>query len=230
MLKPVLGSQLNLGSHLTRGLVGCWLMNEGSGTEVFDLSGYGRKMSFVNSPVWSSGKHGSAILLDDASDQYLTNASGIVTATPITFFALCYTDATGLNQQIIAVTDASTSDNHFRLQRRAATDGLSAVTRTNTAAGALSIGIPAVNTWFTAGAVFASPASRICYLDGIGGTEETTSLTPNAGNIDTTSIGAAYYNSTSNLHWSGKIALAMIWKRALFASEMALLHRAVFQI
>jgi len=46
LLKPIRGSRL-IGNHpLARGLVGCWLFNEGSGNTVFDLSGNNRLLTF----------------------------------------------------------------------------------------------------------------------------------------------------------------------------------------
>lgn len=38
--KPPLGSQINWGHPLSKGLVGCWLFNEKSGTKVFDLANF----------------------------------------------------------------------------------------------------------------------------------------------------------------------------------------------
>ena len=41
ILKPPKGAMLNRGHPLSRGLKGCWLMNEGGGKIVNDLSGNG---------------------------------------------------------------------------------------------------------------------------------------------------------------------------------------------
>ncbi len=60
IIKPVLGSQLNLGRHLSKGLVGLWLLNEGSGNKVFDLSGNRNDGTFTGMVDWVSGKFGSA--------------------------------------------------------------------------------------------------------------------------------------------------------------------------
>jgi hypothetical protein len=37
--KPARGEQINKSRLLARGLVGCWMMNEGTGDKVFDLTG-----------------------------------------------------------------------------------------------------------------------------------------------------------------------------------------------
>ena len=39
--KPPLGIQIDWSNPITKGLVGCWLFNEGSGDKVYDLSGNG---------------------------------------------------------------------------------------------------------------------------------------------------------------------------------------------
>lgn len=68
LLKPIRGAQLNKSHPLARGLVGCWLLNEGSGKIVNDLSGNGNTGTFVNDVSWSSGKCGSAVYLPLATD------------------------------------------------------------------------------------------------------------------------------------------------------------------
>lgn len=71
MLKPVLGSRLQLGHPLARGLVGCWLFNEGTGNKVADLSGNKNDGMFQGtSPSWSAGKFGSTVLLP-GTDEYI---------------------------------------------------------------------------------------------------------------------------------------------------------------
>lgn len=61
--KPLLGRQINWSDPLTRGLVGCWLMNEGSGGRINDYSGNGNHgiVSADNAPVWTGGESGPAL-------------------------------------------------------------------------------------------------------------------------------------------------------------------------
>jgi hypothetical protein len=54
--KPPLGSQINWSHPLSKGLVGCWLMNEGSGDRIYDLSGKGNNGSLVGAnTLWNPG-------------------------------------------------------------------------------------------------------------------------------------------------------------------------------
>lgn len=60
-LKPCLGSQLQMGHPLTKGLVACWLMNEGSGIYVNDFSSHSHPAIFSNAArvsVWSPTLYG----------------------------------------------------------------------------------------------------------------------------------------------------------------------------
>jgi len=73
--KPLPGTQLNLDHPLAYGLVGCWLMNEGSGGNVHDYSGQGNEgtISGMNDPPiatsgWNAGPHGGALAFDGVND------------------------------------------------------------------------------------------------------------------------------------------------------------------
>jgi hypothetical protein len=54
ILKPIRGLQLNKSHPLARGLVGCWLLNEGTGHKVFDLSGNSNTATTLanSAPPW----------------------------------------------------------------------------------------------------------------------------------------------------------------------------------
>lgn len=54
--KPPLGSQIDFSHPLAKGLVGCWLFNEGSGIKVHDISGYGNHGDVSGtSGYWNGG-------------------------------------------------------------------------------------------------------------------------------------------------------------------------------
>ena len=48
--KPPLGSQINQGHPLAQGLVGCWMMNEGGGNLILDLTN--RSKTSITTPLW----------------------------------------------------------------------------------------------------------------------------------------------------------------------------------
>ena len=66
--KPLLGELLDYGNPFTKGLVGLWLMNEGSGNTIQDLSGNGNTGTFAGNTSWIAGPHGTCLTLDGAND------------------------------------------------------------------------------------------------------------------------------------------------------------------
>jgi len=71
--KPMYGVLLNPYHPLARGLVGCWLFNEGGGNIVCDLSGHGNHGTLgggtaTNCPSWQPGRGGTALSFDGDND------------------------------------------------------------------------------------------------------------------------------------------------------------------
>jgi hypothetical protein len=66
--KPPLGAQIDWSHPLARGLVGCWLMNEGSGARIYDLSGNGNHGTLTGGPLWKPGKAGVGVYYDGTDD------------------------------------------------------------------------------------------------------------------------------------------------------------------
>ncbi|MGD8787712.1 MAG: LamG domain-containing protein [Phycisphaerales bacterium] len=77
-VKPPLGRQINFSQPLSKGLVGCWLMNEGSGSTVNDLSGNGNHVDWVGTPIYVPGKFGPACdFPSTGNSEYLTKAPSV---------------------------------------------------------------------------------------------------------------------------------------------------------
>jgi hypothetical protein len=74
--KPLLGELLNYSDPLTKGLVGLWLMNEGLGNKVYDLSGNGNTGT-ITGAGWVNGKFGSALDFDGSGEYVLCGDAGI---------------------------------------------------------------------------------------------------------------------------------------------------------
>ena len=71
ILKPRPFRKPNPGHPLAKGLVGFWLMNEGGGNIVQDLSGNGN-VGTISGAVWTPGKFGSCLDFDSAVADYIT--------------------------------------------------------------------------------------------------------------------------------------------------------------
>ena len=72
--KPKPGATINILDHINTGLVGYWLMNEGSGSNIYDISGKGNHGTLTNmstndqSSGWSGSKFGGGLGFDGTDD------------------------------------------------------------------------------------------------------------------------------------------------------------------
>jgi len=92
IIKPPFGAQLNLDHPLARGMVGCWLFNEGSGNKAQDYSGQGNigtLTNFNDPPIatsgWNAGPHGGALAFDGSNDYVDFGAMPLATISPKAF-------------------------------------------------------------------------------------------------------------------------------------------------
>lgn len=98
--KPLLGNRIDPEHPLSRGLVGYWLMNEGSGDRIYDLSGNGNEGVFGGNPLWKPGQRGQSIDFDGIAD-YIDcgNASSLNITNMITIAA--WINLTTTNAELI---------------------------------------------------------------------------------------------------------------------------------
>lgn len=66
--KPPLGSWIDWSHPQSRGLVGLWLMNEGSGMKTHDISFNNNHGVLTNGPLWKPGRDGVALAFDGSDD------------------------------------------------------------------------------------------------------------------------------------------------------------------
>ena len=110
MLKPVLGSQIQLGHPLARGLVGCWLMNEGSGAKVLDLSGNGNTGSLVADTHFVPGKFGSALDFDGTGDYVdCGNKSSLKFGATTNFTIEAWVKSSSANGTVVGCVDGGST-------------------------------------------------------------------------------------------------------------------------
>ncbi len=72
---------------LDSGLVGYWRFDEGSGTTTGDRSSNANTGTLTNGPTWTTGKYGSALLLDGTNDQVDIPHNSALNAYPLTVAA-----------------------------------------------------------------------------------------------------------------------------------------------
>ena len=71
LIKPIKSSIVNPTHPLAKGLVGCWLLNEGTGNKISDLSGHGNSGTIYGSPAWSAGPTGGCLEFVNGNSQYI---------------------------------------------------------------------------------------------------------------------------------------------------------------
>jgi len=83
---PKLGTTINWLHPLTKGLIGMWLLNEGSGSAVSDITGFNSNFTFTNIDAatdWVGGKFGYALDFD-GNDEFLSGPTTGILVTPTT--------------------------------------------------------------------------------------------------------------------------------------------------
>lgn len=230
LLKPPLGAPLDKKHRLSKGLVGCWVMNEGSGNVLYDLSGNGMHLTGNGGPTWTVGEHGPVILLDDGSGQYFERQTSIITAPPMTLFTRFLQDAEQTGY-LIYIGDAATNEDACLINALGTLDDIDVAHRT-TGGSAVDATVRTlleflqINEWNSVAGVFHGDSFREAYVNGVfAGSNSTTVGTSNPYNR--ISIGRRGRLSGGG-ELSGQISYSYLYNRVLSASEIAQLHHEPF--
>lgn len=234
VLKPVRGIQLNKSHPLARGLVGYWLLNEGSGNKVFDLSGWDNALLFDETPDWLPGQTGSSVrcngtdeslYINDTQSQRVSEFTLIVKAyfheTPTSndrFFEKEYDNAG--SQPYVSWGFECLDSGTLRLL--AARTDVAPNNRLDLASGIT------VDSWDVFAGVYSQSSGFYIYKNGILEASDNTKTGP-----------ISYYSATGNQvdifgrlntgnYVQASIEYAFFYNHALSASEIALLYREPF--
>jgi len=213
------------------GLVGCWLMNEGAGDKVYDLSGNRYNGDFVNETAWTVGKHGTALILD-GSDDYVNIGDVLkITTTPLSIVAWVNTTAYANGSNYTIVSKGETGGNRAYWLRLYGT-GSNCRIRFGDTEGYIydSSGIGALtpNQWYQVSGVFGGGSDYRVYRNGY---QVIVSGTPSGGFDDSSEplcIGAEFNDSVLGYPFEGKISHVYIFNRALSATEIKQLYLEPF--
>jgi len=222
--KPPLGWPLDYDSGLVPE-AGCWLMNEGSGNKVFDLSGNRKTGSLVADTHFVPGKFGPALSFD--GDDSVDCGNMGITSYPLTILAWGKADAITAGHCLAGFVDASAENQQLRIDfihgipDRARIFWYSGSPVDIYSQSTLSTGI-----WYQLVGVFVSDTEKHLYLNGVLEKTETTSYTIPTG-LNKLGIGRALDNTPSG-GFNGIIDHVMIYNRILSSSEIALLYREPF--
>jgi len=223
--KPKYSPFLRIDSQysLSKGLVGCWLFNEGGGNKVYDLSRNGHH-STLNGPTWVAGKNGLALDFDGSND-YINCGTGFLDgSSDFAVTAWIKTSSSGTEQVIAQQRNGGYFNQYMFLLTTAGKLNMRAYD-----GGAdwdwEAISSQSVNdgVWhFVVGCQLNSLPGGKVYIDGSEDGSDTGDATVQDDTY-TTYIGADMRDSA--LYFNGLIGGVSIYNRALSAEEVAWLYR-----
>jgi hypothetical protein len=226
--KPLRGIQLNKSHPLVRGLIACWLMNEGRGSKVFDSSGYRNTGTLSGDTIWTPGQYGAALQFDgdgdyiDAGNAASLDLTGNLSIV-VRFLATSWTNNNYPGLISKRDTNASSNWQLFYYKTYADIEFWYGNSGTNKLFDALNLN-PSLNIWHQI-VVTRTGNNWSLYYDGILiGTETKTGAMPTG---DTVRIGVLG-NDAKTYGFQGKFGNVLLFARALSAAEIALLYRKPF--
>lgn len=224
-IKPLKGIQLDYSNPLTKGLAGYWLMNEGGGNTVYDISGNGHHGT-ITGATWTGGKFGSALSFD-GSNNVDTGWDAGKDLSAFSVVAWVYPQASSDGDYYIV--DQSAGSYSLALRHDKDNNQVEAFcfSGAGTLHGVLMTGSSTfmANTWYHVAYTYNASGS-VLYLNAV--SKDTGDGADNLRDgTETLHIGSEYDDSDAFI---GLIDNVEIFDRALSASEVQSLHTAPFQM
>lgn len=163
----------------------------------------------------------------NGTSNHIEAATPAVTTHPVTLACWFNSDTDAATQALVSVTNAGGQE-RWILQAAGAVAGdyiRATSSASNVSSFAESLSGYSVNTWHHAAGVFASNSSRRAFIDGIGGTAETT--TRLVGTVTNTRIGVTVGGGVRTQYTNGRIAEVGIWNAALTDAEISSLAKGI---
>jgi len=219
-VKPMLGTPADRAHPLSRGLVGWWPMQEGSGGTIYDISGYGNHGTLEADTHWVPGKFGPCLDFDGAGDYVNCGRMQAIENKNVTFSVWINPDAWGNDGTLIRKgTAQSTYDldiNNATEIRWYVTGGDILITQDES--------VYSLNAWMHIVVSAQANGDGAMYINGVlVGTDSGTAL----DTISTDDLYLGCENKTDDF-FNGQIDDVMIFDRALSQSEIAQLYREPF--
>ena len=224
--KPMMGQQIDWSNPLSKGLVGYWLMNEGTGNTVQDLSGNGNTGTLVADTHWVPGKFGPCLSFDGTGDYVNIPTSPIFNAMEeLTFSG--WIKRSGLENPVIELYNSTTDRIYL---------SCSAVTiwvhNDIGDSGGTQYGSSAAidaNTWYFITWTYDSTKVSKLYINGVQ-TGSTTTLSKSLSDlVDGFSLYIGFEDK-NNEYFNGSISDVSVYNRALSAGEITKLYNNPFGI
>ena len=229
-IKPMLGRQINWSHPLSRGLVGCWLMNEGAGNIVNDINGNGQHCTRSAGATWVASKTGPGVYLrGGTSDDYLlvVDAKQVLkfqgANDSFTVSMLIKMGTVGAVQSLAWIQDTDNDMWRIYVQANNTIRGsLNAIDFTSTTTVLL-------NTWVHLVVVFNKNGNGLFYFNGVVN-DSGTALNNEVLSLTSNDLYFGIAPPAPDKLYEANITFdhIMIYNRALSASEIAYLYHSPF--
>ncbi len=232
MHKPLRGTVLDPTHPLARGLVGAWVMNEGSGDRLFDCSGHQSDGALNNmDPLtdWVGGLRGLALRFVGSTSQHVVAPATGAFRFPLDDFtleAIARWDGTSAWMALSGIDDAGSIPYGVYEFMRRNDNGVVMLRICNTTGASIDALTPAsmvADRWHHVVGVFDGQGQL--YLDGQPGTKSGALTGSRAVASGPLRIAAEDGYGAPAFYWCGDIGLFRIWDRALSAEEVGSLFR-----
>lgn len=225
-LKPFRGARLNRTHPLARGLVGCWIFNEGSGDKVYDLSGYGNHGTLTNMDPptdWVGGKHGWALDFDGSNDDVQIPYSNVLNPPKFTMATSVRVDSgDGQYRTPIGSRHGWNYTGYCLLTNKFVNNKWQVMIGNGTGWPTVTGSIAVLGKWIHLVGTYDGFVLRL-YEDGVAvGVPNTCAFVPN------TSVGFSIGSLPADLWFPGLISEVYIYNRALSVEEVAWVYREPF--
>ena len=226
--KPPLGVPVNRGDPLARGLIGCWLFNEGTGNKVYDSSGNGNTGILYADTHFVPGKFGSCLDFDGTGDyaDFGKNPATLLANTSYSVIAWVRFD--NLLSGATGIVTAEQSDPYNFALRTPGAGGYK-IEFMHRGVSTTAYEPSGYGIWYQCVAVYTLNTSRDLFIDGVLFAHHTTDVTPLTAGTDSLYAGVGY-TSDSGRNLDGAIDQILIYNRSLSASEALQLYITPFRM
>jgi hypothetical protein len=172
-------------------------------------------------PAWAAG---TGLTFAAASSQYLTIASAIATAVPITMICRFNADDVTTNYALMSICDTAAA-NYFLMGAYGAAAGDPIRVYATAAGASTGVGYTAT-TWYTAAGTYAiGETFRYAYLNGTN--KALGNALVNVVGLDTTYIGVYHTGAGLASYLKGKIASCAFYNIELADAQVLAIHNAM---
>ena len=228
-IKPALGTPIQRGHPLARGLIGAWLFNEGGGIRVHDLSGHhGTDGTIITSLDWVAGNTGPALYYNGVGYVRLWRES----VTSLSQFSICghfQVKAAHETSRLYIEYNAKVDISIARASNDLHITALRDYDTTNATASSSNFFLTGYNSNFIHFVCVFDNGTWTIYIDGEDDTQSGVpgvgSMVGQGGDSARWRIGDSYFGTTEH---DGNIETFSIYNRALSALEAAELYRTPY--